>query len=437
MTPLLGTPLSRCSDISSPCRISAGGDPPRNGCDDGSVTDDDADPLLRFGQVRRELEARWPESRISPTLQRIRALTGFLGDPQSAYPVILVTGTNGKTSTARMIESLLRAFGLHTGLVTSPHLTDLRERIQLDGEPIEVESFLRVYDEVLPVLEIVDEASALEGGPPLSFFEVMTGLAYAAFADAPVDVAVVEVGMGGRWDATNVADARVAVIGPVGLDHTGYLGDTLAAIAGEKAGIIKPAGQVVLAAQEHEAAEVLLAAALQLEAPTVMEDLHFGVTDRVLAVGGQVLTLRGLGGDYREVFLPLFGAHQARNAALALAAVETFFGVEPDPLLAGPTPLRMHADEQAGTAQPSRAPQPLPEIATDVPLAVPRRQLDPLVVRAGFAAVRSPGAARGRPPGADGGGRRLPQPARCRRPGRGADRVVQLHPHRRRPRDPG
>ena len=237
----------------------------------------------------------------------------------------------------------------------------------------------------------MDEASALEGGPPLSFFEVMTGLAYAAFADAPVDVAVVEVGMGGRWDATNVADARVAVIGPVGLDHTGYLGDTLAAIAGEKAGIIKPAGQVVLAAQEHEAAEVLLAAALQLEAPTVMEDLHFGVTERVLAVGGQVLTLRGLGGDYREVFLPLFGAHQARNAALALAAVEAFFGVEPDPLLAGPTPLRIPADEQAGTAQPSRAHQPVPEIATDVPLASPRRQLDPLVVHAGFAAVRSPG----------------------------------------------
>ncbi|MCU0302224.1 MAG: Mur ligase family protein, partial [Candidatus Nanopelagicales bacterium] len=202
--------------------------------------DDDLDRLERFGRVRRELEARWPESRIAPTLGRVRTLTQLLGDPQRAYPVIHVTGTNGKTSTARMIEALLRGFGLHTGLITSPHLSDLRERIRLDGEPIGLEDFLRVHEEVAPVLAMADAASEREGGPQLSFFEAMTALAFAAFADAPVDVAVVEVGMGGTWDATNVADGQVAVITAVGMDHADYLGGTLAQIAGEKAGIIKP-----------------------------------------------------------------------------------------------------------------------------------------------------------------------------------------------------
>ena len=300
---------------------------PHPGCDDGPVTTDPTDPLHRFGEVRRELEARWPESQISPTLDRIRTLTQFLGDPQRAYPVIHVTGTNGKTSTARMIESLLRAFGLHTGLITSPHLSDLRERIRLDGEPISIDAFLDIYDEVAPVLAMADEASELEGGPRLSFFEVMTGLAFAAFADAPVDVAIVEVGMGGTWDATNVADGQVAVIMPIGMDHSDYLGDTLADIAGEKAGIIKPTSSVVLAAQEDQAMEVLAAASSQMEAPTAVEGIHFGVLERLVAVGGQQLTLRGMGADYEEVFLPLFGAHQARNAVAALAAVESFFGI--------------------------------------------------------------------------------------------------------------
>lgn len=344
----------------------------------GTVTAEPDDPLVRFGQVRRELEARWPESRIAPTLRRIRTLTQYLGDPQHAYPVIHVTGTNGKTSTARMIESLLRSFGLHTGLVTSPHLSDLRERIRLEGEPIDVESFLRVYDEVAPVLALVDEVSQSDGGPPLSFFEVMTGLAYAAFADAPVDVAVVEVGMGGRWDATNVADGQVAVIGPVDVDHTEHLGDSLAHIAGEKAGIIKPSARVVMAAQRPEAGEVLLAAAHQLEAPTAVEGLHFGVARRVLAVGGQQLTLDGLGGEYDDVFLPLFGAHQAHNAVLALAAVESFFGLDPG-LLAPPDAVGPDAAHGAAATVLRSG-------------AVPaRRHLDATVVRAGFASVTSPG----------------------------------------------
>ncbi|MGB7983311.1 MAG: Mur ligase family protein [Candidatus Nanopelagicales bacterium] len=364
------------------------------------MTTDPIEPLERFAAVRRELEARWPETQISPTLARIRTLTQYLGDPQRAFPVIHVTGTNGKTSTARMIEALLRSFGLHTGLITSPHLADLRERIRLDGESIELTDFLRVYDEVAPVLAMADQVSQAAGGPRLSFFEVMIGLGFAAFADAPVDVAVVEVGMGGTWDATNVADAQVAVIMPVGMDHSDYLGDTLADIAGEKAGIIKPTSSVVLAAQELPAQQVLLAAALQLEAPTAMEGVHYAVVERVLAVGGQQVTLRGLGGDYSEVFLPLFGEHQARNAAAALVAVESFFGLEPpelgDPL--GLYPARIAAPAELSTARSVgtdsvdlRDPEPAVTTAADVPVAAPRRQLDPVVVRAGFASVTSPG----------------------------------------------
>jgi dihydrofolate synthase / folylpolyglutamate synthase len=354
------------------------------------VTTDPTDPLHRFGQVRRELEARWPESQISPTLGRMRTLTQFLGDPQRAFPVIHVTGTNGKTSTARMIESLLRAFGLHTGLITSPHLSDLRERIRLDGEPISIDAFLDIYDEVAPVLAMADEASELEGGPRLSFFEVMTALGFAAFADAPVDVAVVEVGMGGTWDATNVADGQVAVIMPIGMDHSDYLGDSLADIAGEKAGIIKPTSSVVLAAQDDEAMEVLAAAAVQMEAPTVVEGIHFGVLERMVAVGGQQVTLRGMGADYEEVFLPLFGAHQARNAVAALAAVESFFGITSGQDLTGGSQGDPPA---AGAASPIdlRESGAAEGIATDIPAPTPGRRLDPVVVRAGLAAVTSPG----------------------------------------------
>lgn len=359
------------------------------GCNDGPVSDD-IDPLERFGQVRRELESRWPETRISPTLSRIRSLTQLLGDPQRAYPVVHITGTNGKTSTARMIEALLREFGLHTGLITSPHLSTLRERIRLDGQPIDVERFLRIYDEMAAVLAMADQASQAEGGPPLSFFEVMTALGYAAFADAPVDVAVVEVGMGGTWDATNVADGQVAVVTPIDIDHAEYLGDTLADIAAEKAGIIKPGATVVLAAQAPEAMAVLLPAARQLEAPAAVEGLHFGILERLVAVGGQQVRLRGLGGEYPDIFLPLFGAHQAHNAAVALAAVESFFGIDPPELgQLGDVP-------QTGSASGAAAPIDLRDLsaearAADVPVGEPPRQLDPVVVRAAFGSVTSPG----------------------------------------------
>lgn len=269
-----------------------------------------------------QLMSRWPESMIEPSLDRIGALVQLLGDPQHAMPVVHVTGTNGKTSTARMIESLLRAHGLRTGLFTSPHLLDPRERICLDGEPVSVERFAEAWEEIRPYVEVVDAQSIGNGGPALSFFEVMVGLAYAIFADAPVDVAVIEVGMGGLWDATNVADGKVAVITPIGMDHAEYLGDTLEAIAGEKAGIIKPGAAVVIAQQELEVAEVLLEQAARVEGTVAREGLEFGVAARDIAVGGQMLALQGLQDLYPDVFISLFGEHQAHNAAVALAAVE-------------------------------------------------------------------------------------------------------------------
>jgi dihydrofolate synthase/folylpolyglutamate synthase len=282
---------------------------------------------IGFAAAAAELLARVPESIIAPTLDRMTALVELLGDPQRSAPAIHITGTNGKTSTARMVDSLLRSFGLHTGSYTSPHLTTPRERILLDGEPIAEERFVAGYLEIAPYLQLVDARSLAVGGPPLSFFEAMTALAYACFADAPIEVGVIEVGMGGRWDATNVIDAVVAVITPVSLDHVEYLGADIAAIAAEKAGIIKPGAVAVLGQQEPAAAEVLLREAVLVDATVAREGLEFGVMRREVAVGGQLLTLRGLGGgEYEDVFLPLHGAHQAHNASLALAAVEAFLG---------------------------------------------------------------------------------------------------------------
>jgi folylpolyglutamate synthase/dihydrofolate synthase len=296
----------------------------------------DAEYQAALAEVERDIAARRPEHSIDPTLDRIADLASLLGDPQRACPVIHITGTNGKTSTARMIDSLLRARGLRTGLFTSPHLTSMRERISLDGEPLDPRRFVELYHELLPYLAIVDERHPAR----LSFFEVLTAMAFAAFADAPVDVAVIEVGIGGTWDCTNIADGTVAVITPVSIDHTRYLGSTVEEIAGDKSGIIKPGAVAVLAQQALPAAEVLLRRAAQVGATVAREGIEFGVLDRDLAVGGQRLELRGLRGDYHEVFLPLFGGHQAGNAACALAAVEAFAGVdEADATDGEPTPL--------------------------------------------------------------------------------------------------
>ncbi|MBU6348233.1 MAG: bifunctional folylpolyglutamate synthase/dihydrofolate synthase [Actinomycetales bacterium] len=282
--------------------------------------------LAELARVEEVLNTRWPETRIEPSLDRISHLMNLLGDPQLSYPVIHITGTNGKSSTARMIESLLRSRGLTTGLVTSPHLHSITERIQVNGQPITPAKFVAAYDEIEPFLAIVDAQSLNNDGPAMSYFEVLTGLAFAVFADLPVEVAIVEVGMGGRWDATNVVQPEVSVITPIGLDHMEYLGDTITQIAGEKAGIIKAGSIAVLAKQPEEAESVLTSAATALEVPVVREGVNFGVLSRSLAMGGQVIELRGLTGDYEEILLPLYGEHQAANASLALAAVEAFFG---------------------------------------------------------------------------------------------------------------
>jgi len=287
------------------------------------MTSSDLQELARVAEV---LESRWPETKIEPSLDRISHLMTLLGDPQFAYPVIHITGTNGKTSTARMIESLLRSLGLRTGLVTSPHLHQVSERIRLNGDPIPADKFVEIYDELEPYLAIVDSESLANGGPAMSYFEVLTGMAFAAFADAPVDVAVVEVGMGGTWDATNVVSPLVSVVMPIGLDHAEYLGDTVELVATEKSGIIKSGSIAVLSYQDPIPAEILLKRAVLVDAAVARQGVEFSVRDRAMAIGGQALNLDGLNGSYEEILLPLFGAHQAANASVALAAVEAFFG---------------------------------------------------------------------------------------------------------------
>jgi len=283
------------------------------------------DPLAGLRAVEAELDKRWPETVIEPSLHRIAALVDLLGSPQRSYPVLHISGTNGKTSTVRMIDALLRRIGLRVGRYTSPHLQVVTERISIDGTPINPLSYVESYRDVEPYLSLVDA-----GGEPLSKFEVLTAMAFAAFADAPVEAAVLEVGLGGRWDATNVADAQVAVVNSVGVDHVKYLGTDIAGIAAEKAGIIKPGSVAVLAEQQPEVARVLARRAIEVDAAVAREGMEFGVLSRDVAVGGQLLRLQGLGGVYEEIFLPLHGAHQARNAVLALAAVEAFFGAGAD-----------------------------------------------------------------------------------------------------------
>jgi dihydrofolate synthase/folylpolyglutamate synthase len=304
------------------------------------VSIDAVDPLAR---VEKLLEGRFP-TRMVPDLDRITDLLTLLGDPQRAYPSIHLTGTNGKTSTARMIDDLLRELGLRTGRYTSPHLESVTERIALDGQPLTDERFAEVYDEVAPYAELVDARHP----DSVTFFELLTAMAFAAFADSPVDAAVVEVGLGGTWDATNLIHAPVAVVTTIGLDHVGILGDTVEAIAIEKAGLIHAGATVVCAPQSEDADAVLSARAAEVGASIVREGVDFGVESRTVAVGGQLLTIRGLAGRYEDVFVPLHGEHQASNAACAVAAVESFVGNG-------------------------------------------REELDPDAVRAAFAAVSSPG----------------------------------------------
>ncbi|MEL4356892.1 MULTISPECIES: bifunctional folylpolyglutamate synthase/dihydrofolate synthase [unclassified Luteococcus] len=279
---------------------------------------------VEHARIVEELIGRWPEHRIAPSLGRIQALMDLLGSPEKSAPVIQVAGTNGKGSTAIMIDALLRADGLRTGRFSSPHLVDVTERICIDGEPISPERFDELWADVKPYVEMVD-AQQIDG-VAMTFFEVITGLAYAAFADAPVDVMVIEVGLGGTWDATSVCEPQVSVVCPIDLDHTHILGDNLRDIAGEKAGIIKPGSTAVLAAQQDEAAEVLVERATEVGARMVLEGRDFALLERTRAVGGQLLRLQGAEGPVGDIHLPLFGEHMAHNAALAMAAVEALLG---------------------------------------------------------------------------------------------------------------
>jgi dihydrofolate synthase / folylpolyglutamate synthase len=318
------------------------------------------DELASLLQVEHLLDQRWPETKIEPSLTRINALLELLGSPQLSFPSIHIAGTNGKTSVARMVDALLTALHQRTGRTTSPHLQSAVERISIDGYPISPAHYVDTYREIEPFIQMVDEQSesgALgEPGPRLSKFEVVTAMAFAAFADAPIDIGVIEVGLGGKWDATNVVKAPVAVITPIGIDHVEYLGSDIASIAAEKGGIIGKSDPatgadtvVIIAEQLPEAMEVLLAQAVAADAAVAREGSEFVVLSRQIAVGGQLLELQGLGGIYSEIFLPLHGAHQAHNAVVALAAVEAFLGAGAD------------------------------------------RQLDIDAIRAGFATVESPG----------------------------------------------
>ncbi len=284
-----------------------------------AITPDDQE---RIDAIEQALLKRWPETRIAPTLERISALVDALGSPQLTYPTIHVGGTNGKTTTARMIDSLLFAMGLRTGRFTSPHLESYLERISINGQPIDPKAMIFSYNDIAAYLDFID--SKFE--TPISFFEAITALAFAAFAEHPIDVGVIEVGMGGEWDATNVVDADVSVIMPIDLDHMEYLGSTIGEIAKTKAGIIKEGGFIVLAQQQPEAAVELLKKAAEVGADIAREGVEYVIESRTLAVGGQLLTIKTPKDTYEDIFLPLHGKHQASNAAAALVAVEAFFG---------------------------------------------------------------------------------------------------------------
>lgn len=301
--------------------------------DEGTNLDEDSDWELEDAEyqddadrVYEELLSRVGESQPQPRLSATRRAVELLGDPQRSYPIIHITGTNGKTSTSRITESILRAYGLRTGLMTSPHLVRFNERIVIDGQPISNRSLAANWADIRPFIDLVDGELEAKGEQPLTFFEALTVLAFASFADAPVDVAVIEVGMGGEWDSTNVGDGQVAVFTPIALDHTQRLGSTVAEIARTKAGIIKPVANVVSALQEPDALAELERAAELTESTFSVEGTAFALEASAVAVGGQVITVRGLAGTYRDLFLPLFGHHQGHNAALAISAVESFLG---------------------------------------------------------------------------------------------------------------
>lgn len=281
-------------------------------------------------EVEREIMRRPPEHNTTNLdLDRMNLMLDVLGHPEESFRVIHVTGTNGKGSTARMAEAICRAYGMRTGLYTSPHLERINERIAIDGQSLSDDDFVDTWDQVKDLVDLVDMKMEQAGKPRMSFFEVLTAMAIWKFADAPVDVAVVEVGMGGAWDATNVLNADAAVIGPVDMDHMQWLGDTVEQIAAEKAGIIKPGCTAVIGPQPHEQAvmPILEEAAERNHARMLRDGYEMEVVSRAPAVGGQLVTLRTPLGEYAEIPVAKFGEHQAHNALAALAAAEAVIPV--------------------------------------------------------------------------------------------------------------
>jgi dihydrofolate synthase/folylpolyglutamate synthase len=285
-----------------------------------------ADNLEKIAAIEQALIKRWPENKIEPTLDRIAALTDLLGSPQLSYPTIHIAGTNGKTTISRMIDALMSELGYRTGRFTSPHLESFLERISIKGNPIDPAEFIKNYNDIALYLDLIDSKQPHQ----ISYFEALTALAFVAFAEHPVDVGIIEAGLGGEWDASNVVQSQVSVMTPIGLDHMDYLGNTLEEIAQTKAGIFKPESNVVLAAQTPEVAKVLMAQVAKVAAIPFREGVEFSVANRAIAVGGQMVAINGLYGLIEDIFLPLYGAHQANNAAVALAAVEAFAGVQLD-----------------------------------------------------------------------------------------------------------
>ena len=293
-----------------------------------------------LARVYARLLARAGETQVELRLDATRRACEVLGDIHTAAPTITITGTNGKTSTARMIDSLITAHDLRVGRFTSPHLHSVTERISVDGSPVSARTFVRIYDEIAPYLEIVDGQLEAEGRAKLTYYEALTVLAFAVFADAPVDVVVTEVGMGGAWDSSNVADAQVCVFTKIGLDHQAFLGDTIEEIAATKAGILDrsvedspaPKPVAVTAVQDEAAQAVLDEEAARREVPLATEERDFRLLDRQRAVDGQLITVQGRRDVYSDLFLPLHGVHQAHNATVAIVAAEAFLGAEDKPL---------------------------------------------------------------------------------------------------------
>jgi dihydrofolate synthase / folylpolyglutamate synthase len=293
---------------------------------------------MRFADALARLDARQPESMPEPSLDRIRAIAELLDEPQLTFPTIHVTGTNGKTTAARVAASVACAHGLTTGLFTSPHLLSVTERLSVCGQDITQTEFAEEWEHLEPFLRVVDE----QGPVAVTYFEAVTALAYLWFADKPVGLGVFEVGMGGSWDATNLVDGQVAVITPIGMDHVAELGPTLADIAGEKAGILKDGGTAILREQDPVAADVLARRAAAVGSTPRWEGKDWEVEERLLAVGGQSFMLRGLFETYEDLYLPLFGAYAVHNAAAGVVAVEALTGqaLDPDALREGLAAVR-------------------------------------------------------------------------------------------------